>query len=67
MKQLVITLAFLALTFAVTAQQDSLEEYFFASGRIKVVIAVATSIAVGLFIYLWRLDKKISDLEKDKS
>ncbi len=61
--RLVIVCLFLLSTFAVNAQDGALEEYFFESGKIKVVIAVALTIAIGLFAYLFRLDKKISDLE----
>lgn len=33
-------------------------------GKIYTAIAVLSIILIGLFIYLWRLDKKISKLEK---
>lgn len=36
-----------------------------ANGRIYVVVAVVLTILAGLIIYLIRLDKKISKLEKD--
>lgn len=64
MKKSVITSLFICFTLAVWAQDGALEEYFFQSGKIKVVIAVAVSIALGIFIYLFRLDKKITQLEK---
>ncbi len=34
-------------------------------GKIYVVVAVMLTILAGLFLYLLRLDKKISKLEKD--
>jgi uncharacterized membrane protein len=37
-----------------------------AEGKIYVVMLVAVTILVGLFIYLIKLDKKISRLEKNK-
>ena len=38
---------------------------FRADGKIYVVITVLVTILLGLFIYVIRLDKKISRLEKD--
>jgi hypothetical protein len=36
-----------------------------SNGRIYVVVAVMLTILIGLFIYLIRLDRKISRLEKE--
>jgi uncharacterized membrane protein len=36
-----------------------------SNGKIYVVVAVLTTILVGLIAYLVRLDKKISKLEKE--
>ena len=66
MNRIVILILFLIFTLRCQAQDGALEEYFFESVKIKVVIAVAVSIATGLFAYLFRLDKKIKDLEKNK-
>ena len=38
---------------------------FRADGKIYVVVAVLVTILLGLFIYVIRLDKKISKFEKD--
>ena len=35
------------------------------NGKIYVVVAVVITILIGLFLYLIRLDRKISKLEKD--
>ncbi|HWR32911.1 MAG TPA: hypothetical protein VN451_05275 [Chitinophagaceae bacterium] len=37
-----------------------------SNGRIYVVMAVVLTILIGLILYVFRLDKKISRLEKDK-
>ncbi len=66
MRKLVTFLCLMVFTLPCFSQNGALEEYFFSSGKIKVVIAVAIVIAVGIFIYLWRLDKKISHLENKK-
>jgi len=36
-----------------------------SNGKIYVVVAVVVVILLGLFIYLFRLDRKISKLERD--
>ncbi len=41
-----------------------MEELFFSSGKIYVVIGVVTIIMVGLFGYLIYIDRKISRIEK---
>ncbi len=48
------------------AASSSLEEYFYASGKIKVVITVAAIVLIGLFVYLQRLDSRLKKLEKNK-
>jgi CcmD family protein len=35
-------------------------------GKIYIVIAVIVIILLGLFFYLWRIDKKLTQLEKQK-
>ncbi len=37
-----------------------------SNGRIYVVVAVMTTILLGLFLYVFRLDRKISKWEKEK-
>jgi hypothetical protein len=39
--------------------------FMYSSGRIYVVIAVMLTILAGLILYVVRLDRKISKLEKD--
>ncbi len=35
-----------------------------SNGKIYIVVAVCLTILIGLFLYVWRLDRKISKLEK---
>jgi len=67
---IIFTFISLALTLFVQAQ-DSLAVKaereatgLRAEGKIYVVLLVSSTILVGLFIYLIRLDRKISRLEK---
>ncbi|MDA0714646.1 MAG: hypothetical protein O3B83_05190 [Bacteroidetes bacterium] len=42
---------------------NTMEEYMYSSGKIWVAITVLGIILV--FIYLWRMDKKLDRMEKD--
>jgi CcmD family protein len=42
------------------------ENFMTSNGKIFVVMAVVVIILIGLFIYLFTLDKKISKLEQNK-
>ena len=57
------------LTALLTKAQDSTIEMADAmreNGKIYVVVAVVLAILIGLFLYLIRLDKKISNIEKNQ-
>lgn len=47
------------------AQNETMSNTMRSNGKIYVVVAVLTTILLGLFAYLIRLDKKISKLEKE--
>lgn len=60
-KLLILALvAFIGLAHA----QPNNESVMMSNGKIYVVMAVVVTIVLGLFIYLFMLDKKISKLEK---
>lgn len=48
-----------------TAKNVEMADGFRSDGKIYVVVAVILTIFTGLIIYLIRLDKKITKLEKD--
>lgn len=58
------TLTFFALL--VKAQDVKMADVMKDNGKIYVVIAVMLTILAGLVLYLVRLDRKISKLEKNK-
>jgi|ADGO01.1.fsa_nt_gi hydrogenase-4 membrane subunit HyfE len=67
MKQLFFTLFVLLCALAVQAQGDAGQDPHAglrAGGKIYVVLAVAVTILVGLLLYVIRLDRKITKLEK---
>ncbi len=49
---------------AATTGEERVPTGLRADGKIYVVMAVSLTVLVGLFIYLIRLDKKITKLEK---
>lgn len=59
--------AFLLLSMlSVFAQQDvEMADMMRSNGKIYAVVAVCLLILVGLFAYVWSVDRKISRLEKD--
>ena len=69
MKQLIVTLIVLFVQILAKAQ-DSTNHVgqtptgLNAGNKIYVVLAVAVTILIGLFLYVIRLDRKISKLEK---
>lgn len=60
----------LSILFSLLAQaQDStieMADVMRENGKIYVVVAVVLAILIGLFLYLIRLDKKISNIEKNQ-
>jgi hypothetical protein len=68
-KHLLTLFTSMLITLFVQAQAGTGESGFGetmrSNGRIYVVIAVMLTILIGLIIYLVRLDKKISKLEKE--
>ena len=67
MKCLLMSL-FMLMSFFFSKAQDKVEmaDTMRSNGRIYVVVAVILVILIGLFLYLLRLDRKISRMEKEK-
>ena len=68
-KHLLLVFIMLGLNLVVMAQGNKpveMADTMRSNGRIYVVIAVILTILVGLVLYVVRLDKKISKLEKEK-
>lgn len=60
-----ILIAFI-LSLPMSAQQSSMEEFMYSSGKMHVVIAIVLIILSLLFVYLFRLDKKVKRMEEEK-
>jgi hypothetical protein len=58
-------LLMIGLSIRAIAQDSTQNQGFMeSSGKIRVVMAVCLTILIGLILYLFRLDRKISRLEK---
>ena len=68
LKKTTLLFAGMILSTAVFAQDKKVEmaDLMRSNGRIYVVVAVMLTILAGLVLYVVRLDRKISKLEKDK-
>ena len=69
---LLIGCLYLALPARIWAQADDAQRRYTAfdmrqNGKIYVVVCVMSIILVGLFLYLFRLDRKIGKFEKHNS
>jgi CcmD family protein len=61
---LLISLCATNICFA-QAQQVEMADVMRSNGKIYVVVAVCLTILIGLFIYVFSLDRKIAKLEKE--
>lgn len=67
-KKLLLSLLLIVFNLAVFAQEKnevSMADQMRANGKIYVVVAVILTIFAGIIIYLIRLDRKMSRLEKN--
>jgi hypothetical protein len=65
MKKLITIFIFIFFTLMTNAQAVEMADKMKENGKIYVVIAVMLAILAGLVLYLVRLDRKISKLEKN--
>jgi hypothetical protein len=67
-KKIISLLAVLLISIIGFAQDKKVEmaDLMRSNGRIYVVVAVVLTILVGLILYVVRLDRKMTKLEKDK-
>jgi len=67
LKYLLLLVVCFCCTTSLLAQpkQSGFDEMMRSNGRIYVVVAVMVTILTGLILYLVRLDRKISKMEKE--
>ena len=66
MKKSFTVIFFLLFALFANGQESKWTELMNGTGKVFVVIAVMLTILAGLILYLVRLDRKISKLEKNK-
>jgi uncharacterized membrane protein YcjF (UPF0283 family) len=68
LKKIFLLALLIFISASVFAQNDKVQmaDLMRSNGRIYVVVAVVVTILIGLILYVVRLDKKISRLEKEK-
>ena len=66
MKKIFFITALILVTLFTNAQDPKMADVMKENGKIYVVIAVMLTILAGLVLYLVRLDRRISKLEKNK-
>ncbi len=61
------TIILFVISFAAQAQTEpGSEDIMRSNGKIYVVVAVCLTILLGLFFYVFSIDRKISKIEKEK-
>ncbi|HMO62064.1 MAG TPA: CcmD family protein [Ferruginibacter sp.] len=67
-KIITVFLLMLCLTTSLFAQQTDVEmaDTMRSNGKIYIVVAVCLTILAGLFFYVWRIDRKLSEIEKQE-
>ena len=67
LKKIVLLLVLLVASIITFAQEKTeMADTMRSNGRIYVVVAVVTTILAGLILYMVRLDRKMTRLEKEK-
>lgn len=67
LKKIVLLFVLLLTTIISFAQEKTeMADTMRSNGRIYVVVAVVTTILAGLILYMVRLDRKMTRLEKEK-
>jgi hypothetical protein len=62
---LMISLFTSSISFA-QAQQVEMADTMRSNGKIYIVVAVCLTILMGLFLYVFSIDRKISNIEKEQ-
>ena len=65
-QKLIALLIFICTSTALHAQSANDTELMRSNGKIYVVVAVCLTILIGLFLYVFSIDRKISKWEKEK-
>jgi ABC-type amino acid transport system permease subunit len=66
-KKLLLLITTLSCSQFLFAQSKNVEmaDAMRSNGKIYVVVAICLTILIGLFLYVWSIDRKIAKLEKE--
>lgn len=64
MKKIFLSLFFLLTSIFCFSQEVEMADELRSSGKIYVVVAVLTTILIGIIIFLVMIDRKVSNIEK---
>jgi hypothetical protein len=53
------------MVFAQSRSPVQMADVMRSNGKIYIVVAICLTILIGLFLYVWSVDRKISKLEKE--
>ncbi len=67
LKSYLFTLWMLSSSLSLSAQSVEMADKFRGEGKIYVVVMVALILLITIFLYLFRLDKKLTKLEEDQN
>ena len=67
LKKFILTLILSSMSLVSFADVEESRDLFFRSGKYFVVVGVLVILFIGLFTYIFRLDRKVSDLEKENN
>ena len=62
---LLLVLLNAVLVFAQENKTVEMADVMRSNGKIYVVVAICLTILIGLFLYVWNVDRKIAKLEKE--
>lgn len=67
LRKISLVLFFMASGSILFAQEKEVEMagVMRSNGKIYIVVAVCLTILIGLFLYVWNVDRKVSRLEKE--
>jgi protein-S-isoprenylcysteine O-methyltransferase Ste14 len=54
-----------SMVFAQSRPPVEMADVMRSNGKIYIVVAICLTILIGLFLYVWSVDRKISKLEKE--
>ena len=65
--KIILLLVMLFSTSAIFAQDKPVEmaDVMRSNGKIYIVVAVCVTILIGLFVYVWSVERKVSKMEKE--